>query len=464
MVGFDFLGSAHSSQRFATPASLERDAQKPLNERLAFLPGDEGLAPVDNDLGFVVDAEGNMIETGEPELPSLLGDDMIMSMGEQQGQFTAGNQRNLNVVPSEGPVIMGEEPLPDAEALDTQIRAGNAQQRGDGTHAPQRVRRGRPRKVVSFLDEGATFFPKSVIRDWSENYAQTSEEAARQRRTIGWAKARNNAFHFTFGAGIGNIGQGLGPSGMKHPLAEFFTGDTLRDNVFGVPDIEMLRSVYLNGSRRRKAAEAFEEEEEGRRVRQRSEDSQIVLPDVELPLELGRDNQAMDAHSSIMPWSRQGSNVPGSAAKNAQRSRSASVTSHMQRGTVAPDIERFSNPHYPFDNVAAARAHSSSIGDMRSVNEDDSQWVRAQVAQAAQDFLAYAIDYVKMGGRVEGETGWVDFEKLVVPGRDRKEAAAQGFYHVLSLATGGRVKVWQDGREAFGRIELGVELGGWSPR
>lgn len=467
MVGFDFLGSAHSSQRFATPASFGRDAQKPLNERLALLPEDEGLAPVDTDLGFMVDAEGNMvdaegnmIEIGEPELPPLFGDDMIMPMGQQQEQFTAGNQGNLNIIPSEGPVIMGEELLPDAEALDTQVRAENVQQNGDGTNAPPSVRRGRPRKAANFLDRGATFFSKNVIRDWCENYGQSSEDVSLQSLAVGWAKAKNNAFHFTFGTGIGNIGQEMGLPGVKHPLAEYFAGDTLRDSVFGVPGVEVPRSVTPESGRRRTASEAFDGEEEGRRVRQRSEDGEIIIPDADVPMEVGRDNQAVDPHSSIMPWSRQGSNVPGSAVKNAQRSRSASVTSLMQKGSVVPDIERFSDPHHPSDNFAAAAGgHSSSIGDIRSAHEDDSQWVRAEVEQAAQDFLAYAVDHAKMGGRVEGETGWVDFEELVVPGRDRKGAAAQGFYHVLSLATRGRVRVWQDGREAFGRIEVGVGVG-----
>lgn len=457
MVGFDFLGSAHSSQRFATPASLGTDAHKPLGERLALLPDDEGLAPVDGDLGFMVDDEGNVIELGEPELPPLLGNDLMLPDVQQQGHVT-GAQHNQQVVPSEGLVIMGEEPLPDAEALDAQNRAEVAEQNGNAAQAPQPARRRRGRKAGNLLDDGPTFLPKTLIREWAANYVQSTEAASLQNLAVGPAKARSNALHFTFGAGIGNIGQETGLPGVRHPLAEFFAGDTLRDNVFGVPDVEVLRSATPEGSRRRRASEAFEEEEEGRRVRHRSEEGEFVIPDFDVPGEMGRNaNQAVDPHSSMMPWSRQGSNVPGSAVKNPQRSRSASVTS-LQKRSAVPDIERFSDPHLPSDNFAGG-AHSSSLGELRSQHEDDSQWVRAEVERAAGDFLAYAAEKARGVGNVDGGDGWVSFEDLVVPGREGRRAAACGFYHVLALATRGRVRVWQEG-VAFGRIEVGVEVGG----
>ena len=458
MIGFDFLGSAHSSQRFATPVSFGRNAHKPVDERLAFLPGDECLAPVDHDLGFIVDAEGNMIELGEPELPPLLGDEPITPVAPQQGQFSASRRDNLVVLPSEGLVILGEEPLPDAEALETQNRVGNTQENSNGSQAPRPARRRRQRKAGIFLDNSATFFPKAVIRDWGANYVEISKAASLQGLlAVKPARARSNAIHFIFGTGIWDIGQDTGLPGIKHPLAELFTGDTLRDNVFGVPDIEMARSSTPGTSRRRTAAEAFEEEE-GRRVRQRSEEGEIVLPDIDVALEVGRDGiQAVDPHSSMMPWSRQGSNVPGSAVKDQQKSRSASVTSLLPKGSVVPDIERFSDPHFPSDNFAGAEGpHSSSVSQ---VGFDDSQWKRANVEQAAEDFLAYAVDHAKRIGYVEDKTAWVSFEDLVVPERDRKGAAAQGFYHVLSLAMMGRIKVWQqDGQEQFGRIDVGVNV------
>lgn len=456
-VGFDFLGSSHSSQRFGTPASVGREPLKPLNERLALLPDDEGLAPVDNDLGFMVDAEGNVIELGEPELPPLLGDDPIAPVIPQQEHLGMEGQ-NFHGLQDEGLVIMGEEPLPDAEALDTQIHAEGARQNGNGTQAPQPARRRRQRKAVNFLDDGATFFASTVIRGWGENYAERAEAASLPSLAVMPSKAKSNAFHLTFGAGIGNVGQETGLPGVKHPLTEFFAGDALRDNVFRVPDIEVPRSSTPEGRRRRSAAEAFGEEDEERRVRRRSEEGGIVFPDADPLVEMGRDDvQAADPHSSMMPWSRAGSNVPDSAAKPAQRSRSASVTSLLPKGTVVPDIERFSDPHLPSDNFPCGLPHSSSIGDGRSdINVDDSQWLRAEVEGAAQDFLAYAAEHARLGD-VEGRTGWVSFEELVVPGRDGKGAAAQGFYHVLSLATRGRVRVRQG--IAFGGIDVGVEIG-----
>ena len=456
-VGFDFLGSSHSSQRFATPASIGREPLKPLNERLALLPDDEGLVPMDNDLGFMVDAEGNVIELGEPELPPLLGDNPIAPVAPQQEQV-GGEEQNLHGLQDEGLVIMGEEPLPDAEALNTQIHAEGARQNGNGTQGPEPTRRRRQRKPVNFDDQGATFFAKTVIKSWDENYLERAETARLPSLAVMPSKAKRNAFHLTFGTGIANVGKDMGLPGVKHPLAEYFAGDSLRDNVFRVPDIEVPRSSTPEGRRRRTAAEAFGEEDGERRIRRRSEEDGMVFPDADALVEMGRDDvQAADHHSTMMPWSRQGSNVPGSAVKPAQQSRSASVTSLLPKGSVVPDIERFSDPHLPSDNFPGGLPHSSSIGDAGlEINVDDSQWVRAEVEEAAQDFLAYAAEHAKVGN-VEGGMGWIGFEELVVPGRDGKGAAAQGFYHVLSLATRGRVKVRQE--VAFGEIEVGVDIG-----
>lgn len=454
-VGFDFLGSSHSSQRFATPASAGREPLKPLNERLALLPDDEGLVPMDNDLGFMVDAEGNVIELGEPELPPLFGNDPIAPAILQQEQLGMEGQ-NLHGQQDEGLVVMGEQPLPDAEALDTQVH-GSARPNGSGTPASQPARRRRRRKAANFLDQHATFLATTVIRGWGEHYVERAEAARVPSLAVMPSKAKSNAFNLTFGTGIANVGKDMGLPGMKHPLAEFFAGEALRDNVFRIPDIEVPRSSTPEGRRRRTAAEAFEEEDGERRVRRRSEDG-LVFPDADPLVEMGRDDvQAADHHSSMMPWSRQGSNVPGSAVKPAQRSRSASVTSLLPKSTVVPDIERFSDPHLPSDNFLGGLPHSSSIGEGRSeVNVDDSQWLRAEVEGAARDFFAYAAKHARVGN-VERGIGWVGFEELVVPGRDGKGAAAQGFYHVLSLATRGRVKVRQE--VAFGEIVVGVEVG-----
>lgn len=451
-VGFDFFGSSHSSQRFATPASAGREPLKPLNERLALLPDDEGLVPVDNDLGFMVDAEGNVIELGEPELPPLFGDDPIAPVMPQQEQVGAEGQ-NIHGLQDEGLVIMGEEPLPDAQALDTQVH-GSARQDGNGTPASQPARRRRKRKAANFLDQHATFLAMTVIRGWGEHYVERAEAARVPSLAVMPSKAKSNAFNLTFGTGIANVGKDVGLPGVKHPLAESFAGEALRDNVFRVPDIEVPRSSTPEGRRRRTAAEAFEEEDGERRVRRRSEEGGLVFPDADPLVEMGRDDvQAADHHSSMMPWSRQGSNVPGSAVKPAQRSRSASVTSLLPKGSVVPDIERFSDPHLPSDNFPGGLPHSSSVGE---VNVDNSQWLRAEVEEAARDFLAYAAEHARVGDVEEG-VGWVGFEELVVPGRDGKGAAAQGFYHVLSLATRVRVRVRQE--VAFGGIEVGVEVG-----
>ncbi len=95
----------------------------------------------------------------------------------------------------------------------------------------------------------------------------------------------------------------------------------------------------------------------------------------------------------------------------------------------------------------------------------DSQWVRNALTQEANNFLEFVKTEIDARqAPQQGEEGSSDenrpsvlFEELLPPAQHSKTVGAQGFYHLLALATGGRLNVTQlneDELEGFGPIRL----------
>ena len=98
-----------------------------------------------------------------------------------------------------------------------------------------------------------------------------------------------------------------------------------------------------------------------------------------------------------------------------------------------------------------------------------SQWVKSALTQEASNFLAFVkaeieareppiqADEDELSREVQIA---VLFEDLLPPARHSKPVGAQGFYHMLALATAGQLKVKQvnlDDLEGFGPIYLEVQ-------
>ena len=95
----------------------------------------------------------------------------------------------------------------------------------------------------------------------------------------------------------------------------------------------------------------------------------------------------------------------------------------------------------------------------------DSQWVRDTLTQEASNFLEYAKTEIDARQpQLQGETEpqnesrpSVFFEDLLPPTQHSKTVGAQGFYHLLALATAGQLNVTQvneDQLGGFGPIRL----------
>ena len=99
-----------------------------------------------------------------------------------------------------------------------------------------------------------------VLKSWQTNYVQNMV-AANQIKQVhrGCFVAKRNAARFIFGLGIANIGQGLGQNAVSGPL-EQFCGSSLLD------------VLLLTPSRKHPRSESLSSEDEGRRVRARSDE------------------------------------------------------------------------------------------------------------------------------------------------------------------------------------------------
>ncbi|KAI0009670.1 Rec8 like protein-domain-containing protein [Xylariaceae sp. FL0662B] len=490
-IQLDLQGNSDSSgPRGVSPFGLQglSSAQKPGEGQMFFNQEDEfGRA---GDWGMEIDENGNIIEiadpfvTEEPELPPLPrreGEDREREKSEQRGQ-----QANID---QQGDFIMGEEPLPEAEAFpERHLRDEHDAFQCDERRAPAR----RKRKAQAVQVDEETQFSRDTLRAWQFDYLDNC--GVKRARTAGVAQARTNAMLLTFGLGLANIGQNLGIPGTVHPLALDFSGDSLFTTITGLEISERSRG------RRRSASEAMEddEEQEQRRVKPRLEGAdedqrgrghggddileQPLLPG-QSPPELGREAQeAMsDRHSSAMPWNRGSSAVPGSSIRgigSAQRGRDMPSSPLKIRGNFQ-DIVRYSDdaPMGFGDeglDLPGIPSHDSSFDGLPApevqtvADEENTQAQNERLRQLldveGQNFLTFIGDAVRDGGERRQDEDfavgrkWVAFDDVFAPRNTPRMIAAQAFYHALSLATRGKLEVEQEGapNEPFGAIWVGV--------
>jgi hypothetical protein len=236
--------------------------------------------------------------------------------------------------------------------------------------------------------------------------------------------------------------------------------------------------------------------------------------DHEQSVELGREapSALQDHPSSAMPWNQSAS------ANSFQRGLSSSALAHgvgsigrgrrltsasplIGRGSALPgDLEHFSQlmgedndmVMYGRDDFGSASQASGYGGGARPSSSQAekefelfgvaagvdtqtagaSQWVREALDKESNNFFEFVRNTIseKAGGElgngenelasgVSGEENFVTFEELFVPEQNSRIVAAQAFYHVLSLATKGRVWVEQSvgvDLMPFGEIRVGV--------
>lgn len=135
------------------------------------------------------------------------------------------------------------------------------------------------------------------------------------------------------------------------------------------------------------------------------------------------------------------------------------------RGAAAPQHRRGLEEN---DEAEFQRFGPAAAVDTQTAT--DSQWLRETLDRESGNFLEFVRAEIaaRAGGDGDGDHeaemgeaasgggggGGVAFESILAPAKHSKTVAAQGFYHVLALATKGALDVEQD--VAFGPIRLEI--------
>ncbi|KAF5231020.1 hypothetical protein FAUST_9516 [Fusarium austroamericanum] len=505
LLNFGIPQSSQSGRSYRLPTDLDLDlpnpfhAQDPFEE---FNPFGEDIANIpDLDLNF--DIDGNLVDFGnpEPELPPLPGTTAYEEQLHIQAANTANLDTNKGHDAGDNVIIMGEDPLPDAEPFPkrptTTKLTSNAEPTTTSTTETLKVkaplRRGRPRQKHQMIDK-KDYVPSATIRGWHWAYSDNMKAVLKLRPVTTTAQARRNAKTFLFDNGLAGVAKS--PLGKTHPLAGKFSGMALLAQLQG-RDPEPEPELQSRG-RRRTSAEAFpDEQDEQRNIRQRTEnendgdefgrghakDTGAIMFGEDLAPEIGLDaaKGLEDRHSSSMaPWSRPPSIAPGSSLRghgSVQKRHLAPSPLHG-RGSVVRSIERFSDlPDLPdnSDDVAMLHSQDSSMGnegfmgDFDFTDGKDTQ-NSGVIDSSALDFLGYATARAQERGytrpRDQADRRWIDFNTLTEELDDptsTKKFVSEAFMHVLVLATKSIVAVEQEGiadNQPFGTIRIGLTAPG----
>ena len=122
--------------------------------------------------------------------------------------------------------------MPDAEAFPPMAAAPQEaeQPSSESAQAPQRRKR-RAKALITF--DRRIQLPAAELNAWHNDYAANMRRASRDKRAkrAPWL-AKENATEWTFGRGIGDIGQHTSMIHGEHPLA-MFAGDNLLETLTG---------------------------------------------------------------------------------------------------------------------------------------------------------------------------------------------------------------------------------------
>lgn len=506
--------SSQESLGIPSPFGDGQQKQDDLDIEMAF--GEEEMLPF-GDFGLEIDADGNLVEHPEPELPPhpQLESAMAGEATQKLGSAPAFPEDEPMFLPGdEDQVILGDDPFAEeavgpAQRNPQQSEVPLPSEELISSDEPQQPQQRKKRNVKRLAPDAATHVGREEFKSWSENYVARVEEARSAHHQVTAAQAKKNAYNLTFGMGIMGVGVFNGIPGVEHPLAQFFAGDELKAIVMGddAMEIEEEDEERARSRRRRSASEAFGEDEDAlneRRIRPRVDEAEAEEQDPQLgrkgkeqdgqgiddPMmvfgdnlpEIGREHpgSAMSDHhrSSNAPWNRPSSAVPSSirSQKGRDAGRHAVEGSPLvDRGSILPNDPRFIDgnlPSFGYDGLDhnfndAANEHSSlsEFGAAAGVGTQEantSQFMRNALDREGRNFLGYvervAVDRGDQDA-VEENRRWVEFDSLFEEQDQTKPVVAQAFLHVLTLATKGQIKVKQEGikeKVPYGTIRVGV--------
>ncbi|KAK8240208.1 Rad21/Rec8 N terminal domain-containing protein [Phyllosticta capitalensis] len=372
--------------------------------------------------------------------------------------------------------------------------------------APQRQRKSR---VIPF--DTTMELRNSDLMAWQRDYLQNMVQAAQHKFNLRVAaQAKKNAEYWVLGRGLGGIGAISGLTGIPGPL-DMFKGEEL------LRSLGINREPAPQKKRRHRESTGGDEPED-RRVRQRSDEDELgrgmeddaVVYHGDEDVEMGREaaEEIQSQLSQHFPWSANASARASSVAASARNalgfgghgfpssvggpssigiagslghrtSRMVSASPLHGRGAshgqaiAGQEME----PEEVFDDTLGAFNSDAAIGDdefelygaaagVDTQTANQSQFANAQFDHQMVQFGEFIFETMqkKKANEDEDEEGQVDqndevlFEELIDPDKNTKIVAAQGFMHLLGLATQGRVAVRQD--EPYSDIGISLPLVG----
>ncbi|KAL7816350.1 hypothetical protein V8C44DRAFT_322459 [Trichoderma aethiopicum] len=448
-------------------------------------------------VGLDFDGEGNLIGLfdAEPELPPLpVAASPVVSLGlqrvpKQNRASIMQEEENLLDFGDDAQQVVGAiQSVEGNQPMEDQQQAAETAE-GENAQASARMARSRRPGLNIMLDTSISL-PSSVMKSWSDiNRHHLAANLKQQRTTTTLAQAKKNAMALLYEHGVAHVGAYHRKAGLEHPLATEFAGISLKARLQGQEPDEVEQYEPVKRGRRRKSDEAFEGEQgDGdRNTRPRTteevelgrgedhnahDDAHIMFDDNSMP-EIGMEAAPPmeDRHSSsMMPWSRPGSAVPGSSVRGSAQKSKVAPSPLFNRGSALGVIDRHSDPAEPLFGLDDFGSQDSSfqmggpVGPLDFDQGNDTQASTQGLDVTSQNFLEYVTEQAEKTGvthsRDPRNRRWIEFEELADPSTHTKAIAAQAFLHVLSLATKNVVSVRQDGVAAmqpFGTLRIGIK-------
>ncbi|KAL6889737.1 hypothetical protein HDV57DRAFT_487601 [Trichoderma longibrachiatum] len=447
-------------------------------------------------VGLDFDGEGNLIGLfdAEPELPPLpVAASPVVGLGlqrvpKQNRASIMQEEENLLDFGDDAQQVVGAIQSVEDQPMEDQQQAAETAE-GETAQASARMARTRRPGLYIMLDTSISL-PSSVMKSWSDiNRHHLAANLKQQRTTTTPAQAKKNAMALLYEHGVAHVGAYHQKAGLDHPLATEFAGIWLKARLQGQEPDEVEQHEPTKRGRRRKSDEAFEGEQgdDDRNTRPRTtedvelgrgvdhnahDDAHIMFDDNSMP-EIGMEAAPPmeDRHSSsMMPWSRPGSAVPGSSVRGSAQKSKVAPSPLFNRGSALGVIDRHSDPGEPLFGLDDFGSQDSSfqmggpVGPLDFDHGNDTQASTQGLDVTSQNFLEYATEQAEKTGvthsRDPRNRRWIEFEELADPSTHTKAIAAQAFLHVLSLATKNVVSVRQDGVAAmqpFGTLRIGIK-------
>ncbi|OJD35613.1 rad21 rec8 n terminal domain-containing protein [Diplodia corticola] len=470
---------------------------------------DEGFEP-GVDFGF--DEEGNLVEHASAEklhrTPLSGTRPALMGRGHDQEMdinITVGEDDEMSLLPE-------AEPFPSTRGhLRSTSEHQGSEEVIDSSSVIQAPIRRRPRRRIIPMDETLEL-RNADLADWMNGYIDNMIEARRQKFTpTATMQAKRNAEYWVLGLGLGGIGAIVGNTGLAGPLDKF-RGEALllslgiirnADKKRGHQSIDDQDKSDGDGRRVRPRSE---EEEIGRGDIDMEDGGLVNIDEKEHDVEAAREAEPEQEErdlSQMFPWNVTASVRNSSLAPSARRAlgfggSGVSTSAGGSVGGLPGSIKRrgrliSESPlhgrglHRNLEPLPSSEADElgddtlGGIGEDVVIGEDDefemygaaaagdtqtateSQVVHAALTQEMENFGMFIFDSLKQkeedvaaaqGFQPVESVNEILFEDILPPNSTNKIVAAQGFIHLLTLASLGRVSTRQD--EPFG--EIGMSL------